>query len=369
CIPKLVGSGRVGMATSNPPVSPFEMSFLKETLCAQQNLLQKLYSELDAEREASATAASEALNVILRLQGEKAAVKMEAEQYKRLAEEKMCHAEESFAIIEDIIYQKELELAALDYQVQSYRYKLISLGCPDPASSSVDLKFPQNLLQRSDSLSGKKNCPSLGRRNSAPILPKLKKPASPEPDIPASYGEEIRMLDIRVREITGPNYPGLSPKSEIPSSPNVHDVFEVPQVEKPSEKVMGKNEPDWLKKLFLQSSGDEKGLCKPSHIAAIDRAIVGPIVGPVASTSESRPGLSMVREVEREEGIPDSREEELKLLKEIKEEINLLRDEIRSLKEKNVSDESSSYNLPEVRNASFLALTKKYSLGDLKILS
>ncbi|CAA0814697.1 Protein of unknown function- DUF593 [Striga hermonthica] len=345
------------MATGNPPVSPFEMSFLKETLCAQQQLLQKLYSELDAEREASATAASEALNVILRLQGEKAAVKMEAEQYKRLAEEKMCHAEESFAIVEDIIYQKELELAALDYQVQSYRYKLISLGCPDPASSPVDLKFPENLLQRSDSLSGKKNCPSLGRRNSAPILPKLKKPASPEPDIPAvtSYGEEIRMLDIRVREITGPNYQGPSPKSEMPrkqeagsypSSPNVHDVFEVPQVEKPYEvssvKVTGKNEPDWLKKLFLQSSGDEKGLCKPSHIAAIDRAIVGP----VASTSESRSGLSMVREVERAEG-PDSREEELKLLKEIKEEINLLRDEIRSLKEKNVSDESSSYNLPE----------------------
>ncbi|EPS74031.1 hypothetical protein M569_00731, partial [Genlisea aurea] len=108
-----------------------EIRSLKETLCAQQKLLQKLYNELDAEREASATAASEALSVILRLQGEKAAVKMEAEQYKRLAEEKICHAEESFAIIEDIITQKEMEVADLEYQLEGYKYRLSALGCPD----------------------------------------------------------------------------------------------------------------------------------------------------------------------------------------------------------------------------------------------
>ena len=57
-----------------------EIKALKEALCAQQQLLQKLYNELDVEREASSTAASEALSMILRLQGEKAAVKMEANQ-------------------------------------------------------------------------------------------------------------------------------------------------------------------------------------------------------------------------------------------------------------------------------------------------
>ncbi|CAI9285598.1 unnamed protein product [Lactuca saligna] len=125
---------------------------LKEALCAQQRLLQKLYNELDVEREAAATAASEALSMILRLQGEKAAVKMEAEQYKRLAEEKMNHAEESFQVFEEIMYHKEMEIASLDYQVQAYRYKLVSLGIDDLGAN--EFKFPENLLQRNETLVG-----------------------------------------------------------------------------------------------------------------------------------------------------------------------------------------------------------------------
>ncbi|CAH1426624.1 unnamed protein product [Lactuca virosa] len=137
----------------NPPtaIEPTSNS-LKEALCAQQRLLQKLYNELDVEREAAATAASEALSMILRLQGEKAAVKMEAEQYKRLAEEKMNHAEESFQVFEEIMYHKEMEIASLDYQVQAYRYKLVSLGIDDLGAN--EFKFPENLLQRNETLVG-----------------------------------------------------------------------------------------------------------------------------------------------------------------------------------------------------------------------
>lgn len=104
-----------------------------ETMRAQQELLQKITRELDAEREASSTAASEALSMILRLQGEKAALEMEASQYKRLAEEKMCHAETSLTLFEDLIYRKEMEIASLEFQVQAYRCKLLSLGCSDQA--------------------------------------------------------------------------------------------------------------------------------------------------------------------------------------------------------------------------------------------
>lgn len=42
---------------------------LKEALYAQQQLVQKLYNELEVEREASATAASEALAMISRRKG------------------------------------------------------------------------------------------------------------------------------------------------------------------------------------------------------------------------------------------------------------------------------------------------------------
>ncbi|GLT49579.1 hypothetical protein SLA2020_231280 [Shorea laevis] len=111
--------------------SETDIAVLKEALCTQQHLLQKLNVELDVEREAAATAASEALSMILRLQGEKASVKMEAIQYKRLAEEKISHAEETIALLEELIYMKEMEISSLEYQVEAYRYMLLSMGCSD----------------------------------------------------------------------------------------------------------------------------------------------------------------------------------------------------------------------------------------------
>ena len=83
-----------------------------ETMRAQQELLKKITHELDAEREASSSAASEAVSMILRLQEEKAALEMEASQHKRMAEAKMCHAETSLTLFEDLIYRKEMEMAS-----------------------------------------------------------------------------------------------------------------------------------------------------------------------------------------------------------------------------------------------------------------
>ncbi|CAI9298264.1 unnamed protein product [Lactuca saligna] len=237
---------------------------LKETLRAQQQLLQKLYNELDVEREASSSAASEALAMILRLQGEKASVKMESEHYKRLAEEKMCHAEESMEIFEEQIHQKEMEIASLDCQLQAYRYKLASLGFEDIEANETSHE-------------------SLLRRNSAP--PKLLRLAylkrhrsiSPDSDIISttldenvgedeslelekqSYWDQIRKLDKIVEEMAGDEYVNLRIKSSKPSSGfpqtneldenqsvkklendetpsdtcslSVHDVFEVPEIE------------------------------------------------------------------------------------------------------------------------------------------
>lgn len=127
-----------------------DITALTEALKSQQQLLQKLYADLDQEREASSTAADEALSMILRLQGEKSAVKMEANQYKRLAEEKICHAEEALAIFEDLIYQKEMEIASLEFQLQAYRYKLLSLGVSTELGTGENV-YPENLLlQRGD---------------------------------------------------------------------------------------------------------------------------------------------------------------------------------------------------------------------------
>ncbi|KAL0345941.1 UNVERIFIED_CONTAM: Myosin-binding protein 7 [Sesamum radiatum] len=453
------------MADYSTVTSEADVSALKDTLCAQQELLQKLYNELDAEREASASAASEALSVILRLQGEKAAVKMEAEQYKRLSEEKICHAEESLAIFEDIIYQKEMELASLDYQVQAYRYKLLSIGYNDLGVGEV--KFPENLLQRNESLGGESSLQRKGRRNSLPlslkykvVMNKRERSMSPELDLISkvveeqteqemydqlsdqgkkadnstpggisSYWEQIRKLDVRVKEIVGSNYENSRSGTQSPSSvssqisaglcylsnsgsqqigkrsfspeisisnpwernkvavvdetdqttcsknniavhhscsPNVHDVFEVPQVDQTiksckslekyekedvvhpeAAKVYARDEPDWLKKV-LQS----KYFCKPSGTADIDCRLA--VVEPRASVSETLAlpnQLNRTSEIQAEgPGEYTNREEELKLLRDIKEQLNSLHDEIRSRKVKKSStrDEPSLRPLQEV---------------------
>ncbi|RZB91245.1 Myosin-binding protein 7 isoform A [Glycine soja] len=126
--------------------SKSDVTAMRDTLLAQQQLLEKLYAELDEEREASATATSEALDMILRLQGEIAVVKMEARHYKRVAEEKIGHAEASLEAFEELMYQKEMQIASLEFQVKAYRHKLMSLGC--------ELQEDLLLLNRSDQRNG-----------------------------------------------------------------------------------------------------------------------------------------------------------------------------------------------------------------------
>lgn len=200
-----------------------EIDFLKETLHAQQELLQKLYNELDMERESSSTAADEALSMILRLQGEKAAVGMEASQYRRIAEEKMCHAQETLEIFQELIYHKEMQIASLEFQVQAYRFKLVSMGCDDLGSS--EMQYPENMLSRKNGVLEE----SLRRGSSLPPHPvnvvlsrrgstegtksSMSSPQTwqehngAEPSIRReqgdfnSYWEDIRKLDERVKEL------------------------------------------------------------------------------------------------------------------------------------------------------------------------
>ncbi|KAL3533018.1 hypothetical protein ACH5RR_006539 [Cinchona calisaya] len=170
---------------------------------------------------------------------------MEAEHYKRLSEEKTSYAEESQAIFKKIIFENGMEVAALDYQVQAYRYKLPSMGCAD--SGIGDLKYPECLLLRNASLVGDMNLHSIGRRNSASFISvrsglknavtERKSSLSPDTGLVQktvedcrdqdtndsdsdwekktdsstvgdinTYWEQIRKLDFRVKEIEGVSY-------------------------------------------------------------------------------------------------------------------------------------------------------------------
>ncbi|XP_038878256.1 uncharacterized protein LOC120070540 [Benincasa hispida] len=260
--------------------SETEIKGVKEALGTGQQLLQKLYLELDKEREASASAASEALSMILRLQEEKAAMKMEASQYQRMAEEKICHAEEHLTGLEEMILQKEMEIASLEFQVQAYRYKLLSLGCPD--LGPCEPKFAdQFLLQKKDLVSNGEFGVS-GKVRRARSLPpptqfdelydredaaetetyEILKPDCYHPSIEERPNhcswEQIEMLDEQIKEISDSKgssedrseslnvgfvvcpssiqdkpdelrgvKPDVSPKCS--SSSSVQDIFEIPE--------------------------------------------------------------------------------------------------------------------------------------------
>ncbi|PHT52343.1 hypothetical protein CQW23_06805 [Capsicum baccatum] len=263
------------MAEFGMTMSRYDVECLQETLCLHERLIDKLYNELDEESEASASAASEALSMILRLQGEKAAEEMEAEQYKRFVEEKMSHAEESLSILQELINQKQMEIAELDYHARAYRYKLLSMGYDDDDIDVSDIDFDGEMSFR-----------SIGRCRSDPNIPlkyaSVKKSEKISPkrgmnDVTTVgsiglYCEQIEKLEERVKQIAGANYAKLSSlpaskrsscnnflehykemylvdqrqvnKSEnegaasrCGSPPNVLDVFEVPRAIKDEDFV------------------------------------------------------------------------------------------------------------------------------------
>lgn len=135
-----------------------EITELKEALYDQYMMMTNLCIELEEEREASATAVSEALAMILRLEREKAAEKMEASQYKRMAEEKMQHVEENMAELEDEMQEKEMEISFLRHQLDEYREKLSLIGVnvhdieeQREARNQIINEIP-NLIRRNTSL-------------------------------------------------------------------------------------------------------------------------------------------------------------------------------------------------------------------------
>ncbi|XP_019416044.1 PREDICTED: uncharacterized protein LOC109327382 isoform X1 [Lupinus angustifolius] len=349
-----------------------DVAAMKETLHAQQQLLQKLFIELDQEREASETAASEALDMILRLQGEKAAVKMEASHYKRMAEEKIGHAEATLEVFEELMYQKEMEIASLEFQIQAYKNKFLSLGCDLNAS---EFEFPDDLLlNRSDQQNGQsstvrrlQSLPPLSVKSSFRVARHEERSTSPVP-IPVSdvipkvvdenankevshsppsldvtrksvdfaygtldsYWEQVKKLDEKVKVIS--DYTegekraslfrrgrscsmfsqasininsdqidrllstnldkvnrgeGIRDRKEIanpPCSPNVHDVFEVPQTSE-KHKV---GEPG-RKRLVKWYSQAENRLTKPDSVSE------GLVASHVKHDGEKQKGILRVR--------------------------------------------------------------------------
>ncbi|XP_031128379.1 myosin-binding protein 7-like [Ipomoea triloba] len=105
-----------------------ECAALREMVSNQQQTILDLRIELDKERNASSTAADEAMSMILRLQSEKAEVQMEFTQFKRFAEEKTAHDQQEMDALEDLLFKREQTIQSLTCEVQMYKHRMLSYG-------------------------------------------------------------------------------------------------------------------------------------------------------------------------------------------------------------------------------------------------
>ncbi|CAM8877261.1 unnamed protein product [Rhodiola kirilowii] len=118
-----------------------ECAALREIVGSQQETIQDLLVDLEEERNAAASAANEAMSMILRLQRQKAELQMEARQFKQFAEEKMSHDQQELSTLEDLLYMREQAIQALTCEVQAYKRRIISLGLSE---SERDASFSRN---------------------------------------------------------------------------------------------------------------------------------------------------------------------------------------------------------------------------------
>jgi hypothetical protein len=87
----------------------------------KREALAAMYLELEKERNASATAANEAMGMIARLQEKKAAVLMEARQFQRVVEQKLMHDQEAIEGLREVITRIEEEKRELEEENEFYR--------------------------------------------------------------------------------------------------------------------------------------------------------------------------------------------------------------------------------------------------------
>ncbi|MCO5609393.1 hypothetical protein L7F22_063619 [Adiantum nelumboides] len=117
-----------------------EVLVLKEALRAERKAYRTLQAELDEERNAASSAANEAMSMISRLQEEKAAVLMEARQFKRMAEERELHNQEAIFLLKDMLMNKEEEALALENELVAGRQLFLAVGPGEPVQN-MSLKY------------------------------------------------------------------------------------------------------------------------------------------------------------------------------------------------------------------------------------
>lgn len=317
-----------------------EISGLKQTVRRQQKLLHELYVELEAEREASATAATEALSMILRLQREKAADNLEAIQFKRMAQEDLNHAHQSIMLFEDTLRHKDMFIASLHFQLQAYRHQMLAMGLTHSQIQDLD--------------------------HSNPDLNTLFEESAPAHLGP--YWEQIKHLDTRVSGLSPgededepiPSQRGLNPLDlylpcssyeandsethNTTTATTIHDVFEVPQAQN------NDNAPPLREDTNNRLRNPD---CCPDEIKPGERVSVDchlallDLADGIFPFQTDLQRLKTRLEIGKQE-VSDNEEEELRLLREIHQKLSTIQSQVTSGRARHpVVDEPSLISLME----------------------
>ncbi|CAL9225043.1 unnamed protein product [Arabidopsis halleri] len=99
-----------------------KVRLLEEAVEEERVARAALMVELEEERAASASAADEAMAMILRLQADKASLEMEGKQYERMIDEKFAYDEEEMNILKEILFKREREKHFLEKELETYKH-------------------------------------------------------------------------------------------------------------------------------------------------------------------------------------------------------------------------------------------------------
>jgi Zein-binding len=131
--------------TNSPPANnngdfdyTAELEQLREKIKEQEKQIQSLYDDLDEERKAAASAVSETMEMIRRLNDEKAAAQVEARQMKQFADELAAHHEEELDELEKELDVKDSTISDLEAQVKVHRERMKRHGIEPDGESEYE---------------------------------------------------------------------------------------------------------------------------------------------------------------------------------------------------------------------------------------
>lgn len=102
----------------------FDVMVLRRLVKIERQRAISALMELEKERMAAASAANEAMGMILRLQSEKSVIEIEANQYRRMAEQKQDYDKEVIQSLQWIVMKHESERSQLEEKLKACKRKL-----------------------------------------------------------------------------------------------------------------------------------------------------------------------------------------------------------------------------------------------------